>query len=514
MAGLSNTLGLRREVYEELERVVGAENISDRPYILAGNRHAMPSSPVKPHSPAAVLLPKSTEEVAEIVKICNKHKVAYIAAVSSLIGSAYPTGPDTILLHLKRMDRIEEINAEDRYTIVEPGVRHAQLKTELMKWGLSYPVAAVGPGGSVLANFAAGMGENHNEYGASRTTRYLLGIEWVTPTGEIMRIGSLAHGAGWFCPDGPGPSLRGVLKGNSGQAGGLGVITKIAIGLDAWKGPAELPTEGRSPSYRIRMPKDCNKVLIFKFKTLDAIRDAMNEVGRSEIGLSVMKYFNATAALLATESANDFWELWNSGLFQKELAIPLYVYLSTWSAEELALEEKILREIVEETGGEEVDPRITALYNDNVDFYILVGFLQRVLRLGGGWAPNKLGGDSIHHIFDVAKTIPEFMDEFIDKKLILDAPDNFMIIPYEYGHGAHIELLFLWDRNLPEWGRIPMEFMRRSAETDIKHGNHGSMPYRGKTSLALRGPLYSNCHVWLNRIKDAFDPNGLSNPIP
>ena len=497
-------MSLPKDVYAELEGIVGPEYISDREYILAAMRHAMPSSPVKPPSPAAVLLPGSAEEIQQIVKVCNRHGLKFIPTVSSLIGFAYPTGPNTIILQLKRMNRITEINRADRYAVIEPGVRHGQLKTELMKYGLSYPVAAVGPGGSVLVNFASSSGDNHNQHGASRTNRYILGVEWVLPSGELIRLGSLANDAGWFCGDGPGPSLRGLLKGYAGPFGGFGVITRIAIGLDEWRGPAEMPTEGRSPDYQIRLPKDRHKVFIFRFPTLDQLRDAMIEIGKAEIGQAVLKYFNATAALLATQSANHFWDLWDSGLFQRELAKPLYVYLATHSAEEMAYEEAVLREIIAETGGEDVDPAIRAIYENNMDFFILVGFLQRVLRLGGAWAPTKLSADSIHHMFEVGKTIPEFLTDFIDKGLIFDAPDNFQIISMEYGHLAHIELLFLWERNQPDWGDIPMQVMARSHETEIRHGHHATMPPRSKPMLEKLGPLYSDCHVWSTKIAEAF----------
>jgi glycolate oxidase len=504
-------MGLPEHVYKMLENIVGSDYISDRPYILAAYRHQMPNSPQKPASPEAIILPGSTEEIQAICRICNRYNVRYIPTISTLTPFAYANQPGTVMLHLKRMNRILEINEEDRYAIIEPGVRHGQLKTELMKRGLSYPVAAVGPGGSVLINFACSSGDNHTQHGASRTNRYVSAFEWVLPSGEILKVGSLAIDAGWFCGDGPGPSLRGLVKGFAGQWGNLGIITKLAIGLDAWKGPEVLPTEGYSPSYKMRLPKDRHKVFIFKFSTLDQVRDAMIEVGKAEIGHSVQKFFNATAALLCTESANDFWELWNSGLFQKELARPLYVYLATWSAEEMEFEERILRDIIRETEGEEVSESIRGIYENNMDFFILVGFLQRVLRLGGGWAPVKLSADSLSHMFEVGKAIPEFMDEFIEKGLVLNTPDNFQIVPLEYGHMAHIELLFFYDRTLPNSREIATTFMQKSAETDIRHGYHAAMPPR--FMIKKQGPLYSNYHVWTIKIKKALDPNGNSNPF-
>ena len=53
-------------------------------------------------------------------------------------------------------------------------------------------------------------------------------VEWVTPEGEIIKLGSLGSSSEWFCGDGPGPSLRSALRGAASSAGGIGVFTKAA----------------------------------------------------------------------------------------------------------------------------------------------------------------------------------------------------------------------------------------------------------------------------------------------
>ncbi len=498
-------MSLPPDAYNALAKIVGPEFISDKEYILAAYRHAPPGTPQKPFSPEAVILPSSTEEVQAIVKTCNRYGIKY-TAMTSLLNIGRAIQPGMLLINMKRMNRILEINVEDRYAVIEPGVRHVQLKPELMKRGLSYPTASVGPGASVLANFVS-SGDHHMQHGTSRVSRYLLGVEWVLPNGEILKIGSLAHDAGWFCPDGPGPSLRGLVRGWIGWGGRFGIVTKIAIGLDAWKGPPVMPGEGHSPSYKVRLPQDRHRVHIFKFPDLDRVRDAMIELGKAEIASAVLKYFYATEAVLTTESANEFWRLWNSGLYQRELPFALWVYLAAWTPEELQYEERVMWDIVRECNGQPVEESIRKKYDENLDhMFIIVSFLQRVLRLGGGWAPVKLGGDSVSHMFEVAKTIPEFLDEFIEKKLILDAQHNFQIIPMEYGHMAHIELLFFYDLNLPDWPNIPASLMQRSTETDIKHGFHASTPVGGKEVMEKLGPLYSNFHIWTERIRSAFQP--------
>lgn len=110
-------------------------------------------------------------------------------------------------------------------------------------------------------------------------------------------------------------------------------------------------------------------------------------------------------------------------------------------------------------------------------------------------------------MFEVAATIPEFLNDFLEKDLILNAPYNWQIIPMEYGHLAHIEMLCFFDVTQPDHPDVMMPLMQRSAETDIKHGFHASTPMASNPAL---GPLYSNFNLWVNKIKKAFEPGGES----
>ena len=504
-------MSISKEAYAELEAVVGREFISDKDYILAGDREKTPEIPFEYHSADAIILPGSVEEVQKIVKICNRYGIIFVTTVSGVSVDAFANREGTLLIHLKRMNRIIEINPEDRIAIIEPGVRHVQLYPELRKLGLSYVAAAVGPGGSVLANYTSTSGDNHNQHGTSRANRYLLGVEMVTPEGEIVRTGSLQTDSGWFCPDGPGPGLRGIVKGFFGTHGQLGVITRAAIALNPCKGPRETVTEGLSPKHHVYHRSDCSKAYAFTFNNLDDVCDAMLKIGEAEIASTVQKFFYLTLAVMMTESADDFWELWPK--VKEEMAIPLVVHLATNSPEEMAYEEKILMEIIAETGGTRAKKEYEDWWESHMDFFMIVSMLQRTLRLGGGWMPIKLGADSVSHITEVGKSISEFIYDFTETGKIFDAPENFQIVPMEYGHFAHIELLFMWNRLDPAAGKGVAEFRARSRETDLAHHYHAeTLSCLNPTSVQL-GPLYDNYHVWLQAIKTGFDPNNVSNPI-
>ena len=93
-----------------------------------------------------------------------------------------------------------------------------------------------------------------SSYSMGNASETLLGVEWVMPDGEILRTGSMGSGLGWFCNEGPGPSLAAIARGGGGSMGSLGVFTKCAVKLGPWPGPTELANEGIVPAYKAVLP--------------------------------------------------------------------------------------------------------------------------------------------------------------------------------------------------------------------------------------------------------------------
>jgi glycolate oxidase len=506
-------MSLPRDVYKMFEDVVGPENITDREFILAAYRQELPIlGPEKLATPEAVILPGSTREIQSLVKICNRYDIKYTVCVTGLLSTNFANEPGMVILHLKRMNKILEINEKDRYAVVEPGVTHVQLLPEVMKLGLIYTVPSCGCQCSVLANFTSTWGENFWEHSRSMNRRHLLGAEWVLPPGDIIKMGSLGVNAGWFCPDGPGPSLRGLARGYMGVLGGLGVFTKGAVKLFEWQGDKVLQVDGRTPAYAARLPKDRFKFMLFAFPTLDALGNAMLELGKAQVGAAVCKHFNATMALGGTTSADEFWDVWAMDYMRNEAQRVLDVLIATWSQEELEYEEAVVREIVKEFGGVDVPPPVLAAAQDAFDAFVTCSVTNRVARLGGAWTSVKLGTDSVDQMVSVAKTIPgDFRDEFIQRGLTVDGPDNVWIVSIEYAHMAHMEHMIMYDDREPDWREIPIAYAERSAQSDFKHGFHATFVCGDETNR-LFGPHLSNEHLWAMKIKSAFDPKLVSNP--
>jgi glycolate oxidase len=103
-------MAISKELYQEFEDVVGAENICNDPAI-------MPAYHLTEF--AAIILPGNTAEVRALLKLCNKHKLQFGAACTDWTG-LFPEG--SIYLDLRRMNKIIEINEKNMYAVVEPYV--------------------------------------------------------------------------------------------------------------------------------------------------------------------------------------------------------------------------------------------------------------------------------------------------------------------------------------------------------------------------------------------------------
>jgi hypothetical protein len=203
----------------------------------------------------AVVLPADTREVAAVVRLCNRHGVKYKATAT---GQGPWNGPaaenSAIQIDLRRLNRILDIDARNMIAVVEPYVTNNQLQTECMKRGLTCHIVGAGGQASQLASATSFNGHGPDGISCGFSSRNLLGFEWVTPEGKIVRVGSFDASGQWFSGDGPGPSLRGVIRGFAGAMGGLGVFTRAAVKIYPWSGPPKLRIEGRSPNYYTHIP--------------------------------------------------------------------------------------------------------------------------------------------------------------------------------------------------------------------------------------------------------------------
>jgi glycolate oxidase len=170
--------------------------------------------------PLAVVLPRSTEEVAKVLAFLNDNRVKVVArgAGTSLSGGALPAA-DSVVVGLARMNRILTVDYENRVAVVQAGVTNINITNTVSGRGFFYaPDPSSQLACTIAGNVAMNSGGAHClKYGV--TTNNVLGVKMVLIDGTIVNLGG-AH------LDAPGYDILGVVIGSEGQ---LGVVTEATV---------------------------------------------------------------------------------------------------------------------------------------------------------------------------------------------------------------------------------------------------------------------------------------------
>ena len=211
------------KVLVALREALGAENVKIDEETLDRYKTDEETDPRYHHLPEVVVLPGSTEEVAEVMKIANKYLVPVTprSAGTSVSCGAVPVHGGIVLL-LERMDKIIEMNTEAMYMVVEAGARTIEIQKMANDAGFLYAGDPCSADSCLIGgNIATNAGGNKAvRYGTTRHQVY--SIEVVTPTGEITELGNrLKKCSTGYC-------LDQLIMGSEGT---LGIITKATLKL-------------------------------------------------------------------------------------------------------------------------------------------------------------------------------------------------------------------------------------------------------------------------------------------
>ncbi|MCX7424677.1 MAG: FAD-binding protein [Planctomycetia bacterium] len=203
----------------ELRAALGAAQVLSAPADLVA--YECDGFTIEKHPPDAVVFPRSTDEVARIVKICNRLGVPVVprGAGTSLAGGCLPIGGGVVVM-LTRMKQVIEVNLRDRLAVVEAGATNVALGRALSGTGYHFaPDPSSQKASTIGGNVATNAGGPHTlKYGV--TVNHVLGIEAVLGDGSVLRVGPIDNPAGL--------DLIGVLVGNEGT---LAVVTKVWVRL-------------------------------------------------------------------------------------------------------------------------------------------------------------------------------------------------------------------------------------------------------------------------------------------
>jgi glycolate oxidase len=211
---------LATRIVSDLEAIVGPEHVRlDDAALQAYGVDALG----KGHPPDVVVIPGNTEAVAAIARLCNAERVPLVVrgAGTGFTGGAVPTCGG-VLLSMERFNRILQIDELNLLAVVEPNVINADLQRAVEKVGLFYPPDPASLNQSSIGGNVAECAGGPRAFKYGTTKRYVLALEAVLPTGDVIETGSKA------VKNVVGYDLTQLLVGSEGT---LAIITKVTLRL-------------------------------------------------------------------------------------------------------------------------------------------------------------------------------------------------------------------------------------------------------------------------------------------
>lgn len=445
---------------KEIVSIAGAENV------LTANEdlvcHSYDASKLV-GIPGCVVYPGDARQIAELLKLANRHPFPVFprGAGTGMVGAAVPRGG--MVLAMARHNRILEIDPENMFAVVEPGVVTGRLQEEVGRYGLFYPPdPASFPFSTIGGNVAmCAGGPRAVKYGVTRD--YVMGIEAVLPTGSIIRTGTrTVKGV-------VGYDLTRLLIGSEGT---LGVFTNITL--------------------RLVPAPEAVRTLMAVFPKLDDAAQAVSNIIRNRVIPSTLEILDQVALRVVEES-------FHIGLPVDAEAILLIEVDGRASA--LAEDVSIIESICGKTGASEIRVARTEEERDQ-----LWKARRSVSPALGRIKPGKISED-----VTVPRTrIPALI------RAIRGLADKYRLIIVCYGHAGdgNIHTNIMLDRKDPD--------ERRRAETAVQElfrivldlggtlsGEHGIGIAKSPFFMWEVGPEGFEAML---RIKRALDPMNILNP--
>ena len=449
------------KIKESLINIVGPDNFTDS--LIDRVSFSYDSSGLN-RRPAAAVWIQNTNQVADVLKLANKHKLAVTprGAGTSLTGSAVPQ-EGGLVMDMSRMNAILRISIEDRQVVVQPGVVFDELNQALAPSGFFFPPnPASGKVSTIGGNVATNAGGIKGaKYGTTRD--YVLDLEVVLPNGSVLHTGSHTM----KCVS--GYDLTRLFVGSEGT---LGVVTEITL--------------------KINPKAQATRTCTATFNDLPQAGKAVSEIMRSGIIPSVLELIDS-ANLKAVNQATD--------LDLPEVAAMLLVETDGYTQHEAdrqmdkiveALQNNDAGEIVQASTVEEAEKLWTARKAS-------YGVLTRLNN-------NVLAEDLVVPISKVAEMLAGILD--IGKR------HNILIGTVAHAGDGNIHPVLVYDgTNSDEVARV------KQVEADLFKlaidlggtltGEHGVGISKSGYMNLEHDPVFMQV---MNDLKNLFDPNAILNP--
>ena len=413
--------------------------------------------------PLAVVLPRSTAEVSQVLKLCRQLGVKAVprGAGTGLSGGALPLA-DGVLVSLGKLNCILEIDFANRCVVAQPGVTNLAITKAVEGRGFYY---APDPSSQLACSIGGNVAENSGgvhclKYGV--TTNNLLGVEVVLMNGEVMRFGGKAL-------DSPGYDVLGVLTGSEGL---LGIVTEVTVRI-------------------LRKPPSA-KALLIGFARIEQAGAAVAAVIAAGIIPAGLEIMDALAIQAAENFVHAGYPLDVEALMIAELDGP-----------EAEVEHLVgrVREIAEREGA--VSVRISRDEAERERFW---AGRKSAFSAAGQMSPD-------YYVMD--GTIPRRkLPEILGRIRALSQDYGLRVANVFHAGDGNLHPLILYDGNEPgsfeKAEALGGDILKACVEAGgVLTGEHGV----GVEKRDLMGTMFSEVDLdQQQRVKCAFDPDGLLNP--
>lgn len=480
------------QIKQELTKIVGAQNVSDDPEALLS--YSKDCSLSTPRTPNYIARPKNTDEVQKVVKLANKNGIPIVPCSSGIhfYGNTIPN-LGGIVLDLRRMNKILEVDLDNKMVRVEPGVTWGQLQAEAAK----YKMRGLCP---LLPHPLKSVLTSHLEREPMLIPKFeyagsLVTLEVVFPDGQAFRTGSacvpgfpdksMAEGVN---PGGPGYlSYNWLIQGAQGT---MGVVTWAKVKL--------------APRPKI------NKTYFMQYENLEDAVQFVYNVQRRMIGEECLILNSVNlAAILAKKWPADFDNL-------KRILAPWTVILVSgggWRRpeEKIAYEEEGLREAAAELHIPGLPTSLPGLPGIEKE-------LPDMLRTA--WPEKKTywkfasqGACQDVFFYTTLNRAPDFvqvMSQVATENGYCIDDVGIYIQPMEYGRACHFECNFSYDPGNTDDVAMIYNLYAEAAETAMDMGGYFSRPYGVVADMVYdKAASYTAA---MKKVKQLLDPKNIMSP--
>jgi glycolate oxidase len=254
---------LSKPLIDEFSSIAGKEAVMTAEADLAS--YSYDAAVLEPVMPSLVVRPKTLEALGRITKLCNENSLPMTVrgAGTNLSGGVIPSKDRGVVVLTNALTRIIEINTEDLYAVVEPGVVTAKFAAEVAKVGLFYPPD---PGSQAVSTLGGNVAENAGglrglKYGVTKD--YVMGLSFFDVEGQLVKTG----GRTVKCVT--GYNLAGLMVGSEGT---LGVFGEIIL--------------------KLTPPPAAAKAMMAVFDTVDAASQAVAAIIAAKIVPATLEFMD------------------------------------------------------------------------------------------------------------------------------------------------------------------------------------------------------------------------------